>query len=217
MLLIFIIGGAIFVGKGAYMELAALFKISQGVYLTGAKEETGRLIGSCIDSVMVVETDPQQVIVSLNNASHTMENVVKTGELTLSILPTHTPENVIELFGMNSSRDTDKWGTVEYILYHDLPIYKNAVAYMYLKVKETIKTSGHHLFLCDVVAGEAGTMEEPLLYATYQARKAISNGPKHWRCTVCGYLYDGEIPFEELPDDWVCPLCNQSKSVFVEE
>ena len=28
-----------------------------------------------------------------------------------------------------------------------------------------------------------------------------------WVCSVCGYVYEGEIPFEDLPDDWVCPLC----------
>lgn len=34
-------------------------------------------------------------------------------------------------------------------------------------------------------------------------------------CTVCGYEYDGsEGPFEELPDDWVCPLCGAPKSLF---
>ena len=153
------------------MDLHALFKISHGVYLAGAKDQQGRLIGSCIDSVMVVEADPQQVIVSMNNASYTMENVVQNGELTLSVLPTNTPSEVIELFGMHTSRDTDKWTTTEHILYHDLPVYKKAVAYMYLKVKGTTTTNGHHVFLCDVADGAAGTMDEPLLYADYQKRK----------------------------------------------
>lgn len=202
------------------MDLQALFKISHGVYLTGAKDATGRFIGSCIDSVMVVEAEPQQIIVSLNNASYTMENILVTGELTLSILPNNTPNNVMELFGMHTSRDTDKWGQTEHFLFHDLPIYKNAVAYMYLKVRETTITNGHHVFLCDVVDGQAGTMAEPLLYATYQERhnKAEkTSSQRHWKCSVCGYIYDGVIPFEKLPEDWVCPLCNQPKSVFVEE
>lgn len=38
---------------------------------------------------------------------------------------------------------------------------------------------------------------------------------KHWVCTVCGYVYDGEIPFEDLPDDWLCPLCGVGKEYFV--
>jgi len=41
----------------------------------------------------------------------------------------------------------------------------------------------------------------------------------------CGYIYDPEegdyeqriepgVPFEELPDDWVCPVCGAAKSEF---
>ena len=44
-------------------------------------------------------------------------------------------------------------------------------------------------------------------------------------CTVCGYIYDPEqgdpeskigpgTLFEELPDDWVCPICGVSKDEF---
>jgi rubredoxin len=46
-----------------------------------------------------------------------------------------------------------------------------------------------------------------------------------YECTVCGYIYDPEIgdpdngvpagtPFEELPDDWVCPDCGIEKDWF---
>ncbi|GHT37044.1 rubredoxin [Endomicrobiia bacterium] len=49
-----------------------------------------------------------------------------------------------------------------------------------------------------------------------------------WKCSVCGYMYDPAvgvlkdniapgIPFEKLPDDWVCPLCGVSKSDFEKE
>ena len=47
-------------------------------------------------------------------------------------------------------------------------------------------------------------------------------------CTVCGYIYDPEkgdsdsgiapgTPFEQLPDDWVCPVCGASKEAFEKE
>ena len=47
-------------------------------------------------------------------------------------------------------------------------------------------------------------------------------------CTVCGYVYDPEVgdpendiapgtPFEQLPEDWVCPLCGVGKEDFKEE
>ena len=46
-----------------------------------------------------------------------------------------------------------------------------------------------------------------------------------WICVECGYVYDpteGDseqdirpgIPFEKLPDDWLCPVCNTSREKF---
>lgn len=46
-----------------------------------------------------------------------------------------------------------------------------------------------------------------------------------YKCLVCGYIYDPEVgdaaggvpprtPFENLPDDWVCPTCGADKSMF---
>lgn len=48
--------------------------------------------------------------------------------------------------------------------------------------------------------------------------------PKY-RCTVCGYIYDpasgdpdGGVPpgtpFEQLPANWVCPVCGAEKDLF---
>jgi len=39
---------------------------------------------------------------------------------------------------------------------------------------------------------------------------------KKYVCTVCGYVYDGSVPFNELPEDYVCPLCGVGKSEFEE-
>ncbi len=46
-----------------------------------------------------------------------------------------------------------------------------------------------------------------------------------WQCSVCGYVYDAEqgdpdngvnpgTAFEDLPEDWVCPVCGASKDEF---
>ena len=46
-----------------------------------------------------------------------------------------------------------------------------------------------------------------------------------WRCTSCNYIYDPEVgdsvgdipqgvPFENLPDDWTCPVCGVPKDMF---
>jgi rubredoxin len=50
-------------------------------------------------------------------------------------------------------------------------------------------------------------------------------GMQKWRCTSCGYIYDPEVgdpdggispgtAFEDLPDDWVCPVCGVPKDMF---
>ena len=43
--------------------------------------------------------------------------------------------------------------------------------------------------------------------SSYQKAQPKASG---WRCTVCGYIYEGE----ELPADFVCPVCKQPASVF---
>ena len=39
-----------------------------------------------------------------------------------------------------------------------------------------------------------------------------------WICDVCGYEYDPAendgVAFEDLPADWVCPLCGVGKDQF---
>lgn len=42
---------------------------------------------------------------------------------------------------------------------------------------------------------------------------------KKYQCTICGYIYDDskeKVKFEDLPDDWTCPICGAPKSVFEE-
>jgi len=50
---------------------------------------------------------------------------------------------------------------------------------------------------------------------------------KKYRCKVCGYIYDpsigdpnvgipAETPFEDIPNDWSCPVCGVNKEDFAE-
>lgn len=49
-----------------------------------------------------------------------------------------------------------------------------------------------------------------------------------YKCTICGYVYDPKkgdqnapvaagTSFEDLPFDWICPICRVSKSKFIPE
>jgi rubredoxin len=51
-------------------------------------------------------------------------------------------------------------------------------------------------------------------------RKNIIFTEMKYICTVCGYVYDDAaegVPFAELPEDWVCPLCGVGKDMFEPE
>lgn len=58
--------------------------------------------------------------------------------------------------------------------------------------------------------------------------KVVKHFLEKWECTVCGYIYDPEIgdpehgiklgtPFENLPEDWTCPVCGAPKDQFVKK
>jgi flavin reductase (DIM6/NTAB) family NADH-FMN oxidoreductase RutF/rubredoxin len=72
----------------------------------------------------------------------------------------------------------------------------------------------------------------PKAAATYVEEEKVAETPKeaipkmaNYRCTVCGYIYDPErgdpdggvkpgTPFEDVSDEWVCPVCGAAKSQF---
>ena len=40
-----------------------------------------------------------------------------------------------------------------------------------------------------------------------------------YKCDICGFVYDENkeaVRFEDLPEDWVCPICGTSKNSFSE-
>ena len=200
------------------MDIKALFTISHGVYVTGAVASDGRPVGSCVDAVMVVEADPAYIMVSMGRGSYTREVVHETRKMSLSVLGADVSDEVIRCFGMQSSRSVDKWQGQPHHLLGGLPVLSDAVVCMTLEVTEIIETATHEVMLCRVVEIERGSMLKPLIYQDYQNRKENKmSDTKKWVCPVCGYVYDGEVPFEELPDNWVCPLCGEPKSIFVQE
>jgi len=126
-------------------------------------------------------------------------------------------------------------------------VLDNAVAFIEAEVIGEMDCGTHTIFLGQVKECDVLKDEEPLTYAYYhtvKGGKSPVNAPtyqpdeptfKHkedamtrYICSVCGYIYDPEqgdpdsgikpgTKFEDLPKDWVCPVCGADKSNFSPE
>ena len=91
-------------------------------------------------------------------------------------------------------------------------MYINAV--MSLKVEQYVDLDTHGMFICTVDEARVLSNVETMTYTYYQEHvkpKPETEGKVGWVCTVCGYIYEGE----ELPEDFICPLCKHPASDFV--
>ncbi len=209
------------------MDNTAVFKLSYGLFLAGVK--TGTALNACVcNTAMQVTSEPVRLTVTLQKANYTHDLIMEKRSLGLTILKEDCDLDIIARFGMNSGRNMDKFEGIEHTF--DLngnPLVPSAaVAVLSLNVYETKALGTHTMFFCDLVDAETLSADGPITYDLYRKRKNSMTAPKtekkeeekkggDWICSICHYKYDGEIPFEELPDDWKCPVCGRGKEVFV--
>lgn len=122
-------------------------------------------------------------------------------------------------------------------------VLDNALSYFELEVEKELGVYTHTVFIGRVVNAELLKDSDEMTYKYYQDIKhgkspksaptyvepcpqpAEKNNLAKHQCTVCGYIYDpsigdpdsripGGTPFEDLPDNWTCPICGVSKDKF---
>lgn len=219
----------------------ALFKISYGLYIvsSGDKENGNGFISN---TVFQVSSKPAKFVIACNKDNFSSEIVEKSRHFSVSILRQDTDSEIFGRFGFKSGRNFNKMeGMNIKIGETGVPIVLNdSIAYLECKVTEKIDVGTHWLFIGELIA--ARILEEnidPITYAYYhQIKKGISpkNAPtyveksepeteakttasKKYECAVCGYIYDESEEgksFEDLPDDWTCPICGAGKEEFDE-
>ena len=135
-----------------------------------------------------------------------------------SILSESAPFDIFRSFGFQSGRDAQKFEgfDAEEDINGILHLTKHCTGFVSGKVVEEYDLGTHTTFIADVVDAGVLSEENSMTYTYYHkfvkpappAKKAAVKG---WRCTVCGYVYEGE----ELPADFICPLCKHGASDFV--
>lgn len=215
------------------MNKNAFRNFSYGVYVVSTWDN-GRATGCVANSAMQITSEPATIAVSINHNNYTNGCIKDTGMFAISILSQNTDPSIIGTFGFQSGRNVDKFDKVDMELHGYFPVVKDACAYVVCKVINTMETSTHTVFLGEVTDCDVMSKEEPMTYAYYHKvvkGKSPKNAPTYiaeeepknvvkkdtYACGICGYVYDGEIPFEQLPDSYTCPICGQPKSVFVKK
>lgn len=202
--------------------------VSYGMYLVTTKNDN--FSSGCIINTLIQITSQNPLIaISLNKNNATHDEIAKSKRFAVSVLSEETNQEVIKTFGYFSSRETNKFENVKYEEKNNLPVVLEDISsYLICNVVNIIDCETHDLFIGRVEVTEKVSDKIPMTYKYYhENRKGTSpkNAPTFieekkkdaYRCTICGYIYDNEkeeIPFEELPDDWVCPRCGVGKELF---
>ena len=195
-------------------DLTALFKIGYGLYVVTSndgKKDNGLIV----NTVTQVTNTPNRIAVTINKQNYSCHVIEKTGVMNVNCLSVEAPFKVFETFGFQSGRNVDKFAGCETLRTDNglvfLPKYINAV--MSLKVENTMDLDTHIMFLCTVTEARVLSDKETMTYTYYQDHvkpKPETEGKKGFVCKVCGYVYEGD----ELPDDFVCPLCKHGAADF---
>ncbi|MBO4381025.1 MAG: flavin reductase, partial [Clostridia bacterium] len=193
----------------------ALFNIGYGLYVVtsndGEKDN-----GLIVNVVTQVTNTPSRVAVTINKQNYSHHVIKQTGVMNVNCLSIEAPFSVFECFGFRSGRNVDKFEGQDDIIHSAnglavLPRYINS--YMSLKVDEYLDLGTHGMFICSVTEARVINNVETMTYTYYQKNvkpKPQTEGKKGYVCKVCGYVYEGD----ELPEDFICPLCKHGASDF---
>ncbi len=204
------------------MDLKALYKLSYGLYVVGTKAED-TVNAQVANTVFQINSEPATVAISLNNNNYTNELVKKSGVFSVNVLAETADLAIVGNFGFRSGRDNNKFKDYKYVEgVTGSPLLQgsNIAAILEAKVIHTFVVGTHTLFIGEIVNAE-NFDSNAMTYAMYHklknaAKPAASAAPKAkgkaYKCDVCGYVV--EEGFEDLPDDWVCPICGVGKDQF---
>lgn len=201
------------------MNEKAMFKLSYGLFVLTAREKE-QDNGCIINTAMQVTAEPNRLSIAVNKANLTHDMLVRTGECTISVLSEDADFGLLQRFGFQSGKETDKFAGFNGMERGKNGIYyvtEGTNSYISAKVGQMLDLGSHTLFIAEVTDMEILSDVPSATYAYYQSNikpkpenTTAPSGKTIWRCTVCGYEYEGE----ELPEDYICPLCKHPASDF---
>lgn len=224
------------------MNKSAFFNLSYGVYVISTWDGE-RPTGCTANSVMQITSEPATIAISINHENYTNQCIAQSGKFAITILGENSDPSIIGTFGFQSGKTVNKFDLVKHDIISGMPILVAGCAYITCEVINSMETNTHTVFLGKVIDANVISNDPVMTYAYYH-KVLKGKSPKHaptyiadeskteskteskineekedgkYVCSICGYEYSGDIPFEELPEDYTCPICGQPKSVFVKK
>ena len=195
-------------------DVKALFRIGYGLYVVtcnDGKKDNGLIV----NTVTQLTDTPTRVAVTINKKNYSHHVIKQTGKMNVNCLTTDAPFKVFESFGFVSGRTVDKFADCTPNRSENglvvLPRYINA--FISLEVENYVDMDTHGMFICKVTEARVLSDKETMTYTYYQENvkpKPETEGKTGYVCKICGYVYEGE----ELPEDFVCPLCKHGPADF---
>ena len=195
-------------------DAKALFHIGYGLYVVtchDGKKDNGLIV----NTVTQLTDSPARVAVTINKKNYSHHVIKQTGKMNVNCLTTDAPFKVFEAFGFVSGRTVDKFADCTPNRSENglvvLPRYINA--FISLEVENYVDMDTHGMFICKVTEARVLSDKETMTYTYYQENvkpKPQTEGKTGYVCKICGYVYEGE----ELPEDYVCPLCKHGPADF---
>ena len=201
------------------MDPKAMFKLSYGLFVLTARE--GEKDNGCITNTAIqVTSEPNRISIAVNKANYTHDMVMHTRKFNVSILSQEASFDTFKHFGFQSGRNVDKFADFTACKRAENGIYiitAGTNAYISAEVEQTIDLGTHTLFIAKVTDLDILSSVSSATYEYYQNNikpkpqaPAAPTGKTVWRCTVCGYIYEGD----PIPADFICPLCKHPASDF---
>ena len=195
------------------IDNTALFKIEYGLFIItsndGVKDN-----GFVSNTVMQVSQSPLRLAVSINKQNYSHDTIKSTKKMNVNVLTIDAPFEIFEHFGFQSGRNVTKIEKSISRSENGLAIIGGVTnAYYSLEVEEYIDLSSHGLFICSVTEARTLSDREGMTYNYYHKNvkpKPQVTKKRAYVCKICGYVYEGE----ELPTDFVCPLCKHGAEDF---
>lgn len=198
-----------------------LFKIPYGMYVVTSEFE-GVNAGCIINTFSQMADKPEIFVASVEVSTHTASIMNKSKVCIINALDINTKIDIIDHFGMKSGFNINKFSN-EYSDIFDYKTHKatnipyirtNTVFSAVCNIVSITNVGTHYVYILELVDFIPNNVNNDII--TYSKYRDIRYGKKAKHvCTVCHYTYDGEIDFDDLDDDYRCPVCGSSKEAFV--